>query len=834
MKPEKVELMNYSLTHPPASTINDWSAFLSKRCWLSLLVLFIWTTSYSTQNADKQPVYELFPSSSLRSASQEKAELTSGSLFTLDSSVLMQLIEDSPVEFTLPVPVFDGDNLILHLHQVDIFSEDFQFVTSDNDVWSSVDLGLHYRGTLQGSEHSIIAISFFNDEVKGVIIGDDRTYDLGPLSKGINDYICYSRLDFIDEMKERFNFICGTLDERPGVYSDEQLHYAQLAPGDVTDIYIEVDKSLFDAEGGSVPGTTSYVTALFNESAALFEAESIFMNLSEVFVWTSPDPYDGVNTDPDIRGAYLEDFQDEFDGFNGDLAVLLLADDIGGKAAGFAGICNADPDLSMCVAGRSEPDLYPFPTYSYNIYNFSHELGHLFGSRHTHACVWNGDDTAIDGCSATEGGCPLPPIPSSGEATIMSYCQDELAGGFIASAPFGPQPGAVIRSTIAAATCLGCTTEENLFLPDTVGSGPAIILCDTEPAPPGYSIAGSQFCALSTIESDPACIDFSWDGLCQSSYEACVELGCEDPIITCPANVTETAPSGATEMVVDYPAPMGMDSCSSVTIECIPASGSVFSVGTTTVTCIATHEFGNADTCSFEVTVNEAVAGCEVPTDMDVVEIGFGTANARVNATWTNPNETTDCEVRGGRIAPSSIGTGTPLFANINNTRVITQTNGSTVLFNVVLYNNPNVPFVIGQTYGYEVRCQCEDGSEYTNWSGMTPESTFIVPSPPASNLAEDTGNEAKWLNETVLSIFPNPNGGEELMVVLTGLDEEEGIVQIELLDITGRLVQNERISVKGDQINYRMTFEERLPSGIYMLRASQDTMTLSKRLVIE
>jgi hypothetical protein len=116
----------------------------------------------------------------------------------------------------------------------------------------------------------------------------------------------------------------------------------------------------------------------------------------------------------------------------------------------------------------------------------------------------------------------------------------------------------------------------------------------------------------------------------------------------------------------------------------------------------------------------------------------------------------------------------------------------------------------------------------------MTPAATFIVPSPPASNLEEGDGDEAKWLNETELSIFPNPNGGEELMVVLTGLDEEEGIVQLELLDITGRLVQNERISVKGDQINYRMIFEERLPSGIYMVRVNQDAMTLSKRLVIE
>ena len=100
--------------------------------------------------------------------------------------------------------------------------------------------------------------------------------------------------------------------------------------------------------------------------------------------------------------------------------------------------------------------------------------------------------------------------------------------------------------------------------------------------------------------------------------------------------------------------------------------------------------------------------------------------------------------------------------------------------------------------------------------------------------MEEGPGNEAKWLNETELSIFPNPNGGEELMVVLTGLREEEGIVQVDLLDMTGRFVQSERISAKGNQISYNMNFNERLPNGIYMVRVSQDTMTLSKRLVIE
>ena len=201
---------------------------------------------------------------------------------------------------------------------------------------------------------------------------------------------------------------------------------------------------------------------------------------------------------------------------------------------------------------------------------------------------------------------------------------------------------------------------------------------------------------------------------------------------------------------------------------------------------------------------------------------------------WTNPYSTTDCEVRGGRIAQSSIGTGSPQFANINNTRVISQTNGSTLMFNIVLYNNPNIPFSIGQTYGYEVRCRCEEGTEYSNWSGLTPESTFIVPSPPSPFTEGQSTDEAKGLNETELSIFPNPNNGEQLMILLNGLDDREGTVHLELLDMMGRHIQSERISTKGDQASYQMTFEERLPSGMYLIRVSQQSVMLTERLVVE
>jgi hypothetical protein len=78
----------------------------------------------------------------------------------------------------------------------------------------------------------------------------------------------------------------------------------------------------------------------------------------------------------------------------------------------------------------------------------------------------------------------------------------------------------------------------------------------------------------------------------------------EHPTISCPANITlePTCPSGA---VGTYTAPVGSDNCpgATTTLTAGPASGSVFPIGTTTVTYTVTDAHGNSTSCSFTVTV---------------------------------------------------------------------------------------------------------------------------------------------------------------------------------------------------------------------------------------
>jgi hypothetical protein len=80
----------------------------------------------------------------------------------------------------------------------------------------------------------------------------------------------------------------------------------------------------------------------------------------------------------------------------------------------------------------------------------------------------------------------------------------------------------------------------------------------------------------------------------------------QPPSITCPGNITATTTLAcpvSTSQTVSFASPTAADNCPGVTAACVPASGSSFPAGVTTVTCTATDASGNTATCSFAVTV---------------------------------------------------------------------------------------------------------------------------------------------------------------------------------------------------------------------------------------
>jgi hypothetical protein len=118
----------------------------------------------------------------------------------------------------------------------------------------------------------------------------------------------------------------------------------------------------------------------------------------------------------------------------------------------------------------------------------------------------------------------------------------------------------------------------------------------------------------------------------------------EAPVITCPADITTTVAFGETGAVVTFDLPTATDNCGVPVLQLIDglASGSLFPIGTTTVSYQAADAAGNTQNCSFTVTVTaeedtEAPVINDCPTNITVSN-DSGSCGANVN--WTSPSGT--------------------------------------------------------------------------------------------------------------------------------------------------------------------------------------------------
>jgi hypothetical protein len=382
--------------------------------------------------------------------------LRNGTVMSLDAKALGAVRRERPETISLTLPTFAGGPVVLDLVRVELFAPGFTARTSDGLTVPRPALGEHYRGVVRGEQESMAAMSFFDGEIAGFATSPRVGYQVVGRLGGdnpTNKHILYAAGDLIPKQ----SFTCATGDSG-AAGADEVISYwdatrlakdfsvegAKVAGANVK-IYVESDYDMYQNKG-SAAAVTSYLTGVFNQSATLYSNESIPIVMSQLFVWTSRSPYKGNSS-----SQLLASFQKNRKTFNGDLGHLVALRGGGGIAAGFNGFCAPVRANSQCFS-MLDPTYNNVPTYSWTVMVFTHEMGHLMGSRHTHACVWNGNNTQIDGCYNPEGTCSRLGFPAGG-GTIMSYCHLQSVGINFNNG-FGPQPGNVIRSRFAAASCL--------------------------------------------------------------------------------------------------------------------------------------------------------------------------------------------------------------------------------------------------------------------------------------------------------------------------------------------------------------------------------------------
>lgn len=379
-------------------------------------------------------------------ASLIENEVSGATVFNLNTDKALEIIEQSQDLISVEIQLNDANTITLDLYkETDAFAELSISLSNGRRFDMSSYRASFYRGIIHGNDNSVVSFSVFENEVSAIISSEEGNVVIGKL-RNHPQIVLYNDRD----LKDKPEFECGTPDLPMSDFELEnyQSVFSKSLTLKCVRLCFETEYDIAQALG-SVPNVINYVTNLYNQVGTLYANDGISTMLSHITIWNTTDPYTGTST-----ATLLSQYQAQTSSINGNLGQLITFRSIGGgRAAGFSGICNGNVDQSLSVSGNMTSTIVNVPTYSWNVMVVTHEFGHLFGSRHTHACVWNGNSTAIDGCAGfTEGGCPIPGIPSGG-GTIMSYCHTQSVG-INFNLGFGPQPTAVITNNVNNGACL--------------------------------------------------------------------------------------------------------------------------------------------------------------------------------------------------------------------------------------------------------------------------------------------------------------------------------------------------------------------------------------------
>eukprot|EP00804_Cyclotella_cryptica_P021238 CCRYP_001519-RA/>CCRYP_001519-RA protein AED:0.11 eAED:0.05 QI:0/0/0/0.85/0.83/0.85/7/0/577 len=215
------------------------------------------------------------------------------------------------------------------------------------------------------------------------------------------------------------------------------------------DLYIEVDNGMIsnrDTDPVNIPNTIAYINALVTAVSSIFEKE-IDTHLNVIHI-AKTDIYDSAANTAEALGIMRTKYgnkntwhyTDPSTGQKPDLHFALLYGRLGGGVAYQGGLCN--PSNGYGVTSRMQGTLSDVAnTMFWDIYALAHELGHSFGSGHTHNIKQY--NPPVDNCGnqyQNNRSCPSlvtgDPI-LAGQGSIMSYCHLCKGGVSNIDATFG-------------------------------------------------------------------------------------------------------------------------------------------------------------------------------------------------------------------------------------------------------------------------------------------------------------------------------------------------------------------------------------------------------------
>jgi len=283
----------------------------------------------------------------------------------------------------------------------------------------------------------------------------------------LGDYVLAPSPGFLDPSMEHPGFTCGQ-PELPEPPPGSSFHLDSAAPGaeaatalrQVT-LAVDTDNELMSLKfSDDTASAANYIASLFALMTVIYERDlevRVLEGTTTLRVSTTTDPYAQSGTG-NADSAKLSEFKNywvaNYAGVSRAAAMMLSGKQSSPTSASGIGYVN-----TLCSASGgytfSQVFKYAGSTASSDALLVAHEVGHNFGSSHTHCYL---DPTPIDTCYSGESGCYSGPTScpapqtingvANVRGTLMSYCH--LLSGCSSSAVLHPRTVALLDPIVAS------------------------------------------------------------------------------------------------------------------------------------------------------------------------------------------------------------------------------------------------------------------------------------------------------------------------------------------------------------------------------------------------
>jgi cysteine-rich repeat protein len=321
---------------------------------------------------------------------------------------------------------------------------------------------VYFAGAVRGDAASRALVVAAPAAVHGFVVSGGVVYRFGPGRDG--GHVAYTLRDVDPAHYPPPGTFCANdfhpaTADTPGAAA-QALVTAGLVPPPVApaggvvrqaDVAIETDREL-RLKFGSDQAALDYLAALAAAATAIYERDvTVRLRFSYIRLWGAApaDPWTATATVDalDEVQAYWTNPANGMDAAAGprDLVHFVSGKSVQGGVAYLNAVCDQDYGFGVSQVFGSF-DLAS-PSTVWDVIVLTHELGHNFGSRHSH-CY----SPPVDRCYNAEPTCYSGPVVNS-RGTIMSYCH--LLGGVAnIDLVFGAAVTAVIDGFVGSLSCL--------------------------------------------------------------------------------------------------------------------------------------------------------------------------------------------------------------------------------------------------------------------------------------------------------------------------------------------------------------------------------------------